>query len=83
MQSRALRLLTIFFATLAVAIITHVIWQPKSIEADTTSYGYLQPQAGNTDNGGRHFVDLRNGNLWNCDFESCVLEGRPLLFKLI
>jgi hypothetical protein len=38
---------------------------------------YLVPQAGDaTRNGGKEFIDLRNGNLWECEFSGCKKTGQ-------
>ena len=65
-------------ALLLAAVAIRPMFQPQPTFAQSgTSYAYLVPQAGDANmNGGKHFIDMRNGNLWMCDFKDCKVEGK-------
>jgi hypothetical protein len=74
-----LTLITLLLAAIALK----PLFQPQSVGAQGgVGYNYLAPQAGDaTPEGGKNFIDLRNGNSWICDFKGCKLEGRFPLEK--
>ncbi len=74
-------------AVLLAMVALKPMFQPESVNAQMTvagppPYAYLAPQAGDaTADGGKHFIDLRNGKLWMCDFKGCTVDGRYPLEK--
>jgi len=54
-----------------------------SVQADSVKYSFLAIQPGSaTAQGGKHVADLRNGNMWVCNYASCNLEGRMPFEKI-
>jgi hypothetical protein len=70
-------LLGIIAVALCLIAIHSIIGEPKPVSAQTAGirFGYLLPQAGNTQRGGTHFIDVRNGNSWDCNYQNCKLDG--------
>ncbi len=65
MQHRAVRMFLYIASLLAVALLTHVFWQPSQVQAQASGqYGYLHPAEDSQY--GRRFIDMRNGNIWLC-----------------
>ena len=76
-QTLTKMLLIVIVCLLTVTSMLRPLFQPEPVLAQgSIKFGYLQMQAGNSRNGGKQIVDLRDGSLWNCTFQTCVREGR-------
>jgi len=51
--------------------------QEQSVFAQSDlKFSYLSVQAGDaTPTGGKEVIDMRNGNVWICDFRKCTPKG--------
>jgi hypothetical protein len=81
-------IITLIVLLLAV-IAVNPFFHPTTAAAQSgVPYGYLQPQAGGARMNGegmdrvKQFIDLRNGNSWVCDYQTCRLDGRFPLEKI-
>lgn len=67
--------LTVIAAALLV-IAMKPFFHSTTVNAATVSYSYLSPQAGNTEDNGKEFIDMRNGNDYDCTYKNCKLYGK-------
>lgn len=61
---------------LAGMLFTYHLGQARVYADSSAKFSYLEAQAGTSNSGGKHFIDLRNGNYWDCTTQACKLEGR-------
>lgn len=55
---------------------------PAPASAQSGTYGFLVPQAGNTEIGGKEFIDMRNGKDYACTYTDCKEYGQFAFAKI-
>lgn len=77
-------LLTIIAAALSVIALRPFIFAPPvSAQSAGARFGYLIPDAGTShEDGGKNFIDMRNGNFIDCYKGSCTLVGHFALEQI-